>query len=56
MIPVNLNKMITTGDLAENYELQEGDILYLTRNHRITFARDIAPLIASAYNISKIDK
>ncbi|BAL83451.1 putative polysaccharide export protein [Selenomonas ruminantium subsp. lactilytica TAM6421] len=54
MINVDFNAMITKGDMTQNYELQEGDILYLTRNHRITFARDIAPLIAAAYNISKI--
>lgn len=54
MIKINLNKMLNTGDMSENYELQEGDILYLTRNHRISFARDIAPWISAAYSISEI--
>lgn len=53
LIPVNLNHMLTTGDLRENYTLREGDILYLTRNHRIDFARDIAPIFNSIYMITE---
>lgn len=56
MTYVNFNKMITQGDLSENYELHEGDILYMTRNHRITFARDIAPLITATYNVKRIEE
>lgn len=53
LIPINLNHMLTTGDLRENYTLREGDILYLTRNHRIDFARDIAPIFNSIYMITE---
>lgn len=53
-IPINLNHMLQTGDMRENYELREGDILYLTKNSRISFARDIAPIFSSAYMISEI--
>lgn len=53
-IPINLNKMLETGDMTENYEMREGDILYLTKNSRINFARDIAPIFSSAYMISEI--
>ncbi|SUP44746.1 polysaccharide biosynthesis/export family protein [Veillonella criceti] len=56
IIPINLNKMLETGDLTENYEMQEGDILYLTKNGRISFSRDIAPLFSAAYTISEINK
>ena len=53
-IPINLNNILMTGDMHENYELREGDILYLKRNGRIDFARDIAPILSSAYMISEI--
>ncbi len=53
-IPINLNKMLQTGDMTENYELREGDVLYLTKNSRISFSRDIAPLLSGAYLISQI--
>ena len=40
--------------MKENYTLKEGDILYLTKNSKINFARDIAPLFSSAYMVSEI--
>lgn len=55
-ISINLNHILQTGDMAENYELREGDILYLTKNSRISFARDIAPIFSSAYMLSEIKK
>nr|WP_101911986.1 polysaccharide biosynthesis/export family protein [uncultured Megasphaera sp.] len=55
IITINLNKMLQTGNMAENYEMREGDILYLTRNGRISFSRDIAPLFSAAYMASKIN-
>ena len=53
-IPINLNNILKTGNMQENYELREGDILYLTKNSRISFSRDIAPLFSAAYQVSKI--
>ena len=41
-------------EASENYTLKEGDILYLTKNSKINFARDIAPLFSSAYMVSEI--
>lgn len=55
-IPINLNRLLQTGSMKENYELREGDILYLTKNSRISFSRDIAPLISAGYYVSRIDK
>ena len=55
-IPINLNHMLQTGDMRENYEMREGDLLYLTKNSRINFARDIAPIFSSAYMVSEIKK
>ena len=53
-IPINLNNMLKTGNMKDNVELKEGDILYLTKNGRINFVRDIAPLFSAAYMISEI--
>lgn len=53
LIPINLNNMLKTGDMSQNVTLREGDILYLTRNHRIDFARDIAPIFSSIYMITE---
>lgn len=53
-IPINLNKMLQTGDMTENYEMREGDILYLTKNSRISFARDIAPIFSTVYTMQRI--
>lgn len=47
LIPINLNNMLKTGDMSQNVTLREGDILYLTKNHRIDFTRDIAPILSS---------
>lgn len=53
LIPINLNNMLRTGDMSQNVTLREGDILYLTKNHRIDFARDIAPIFSSIYMITE---
>lgn len=53
LIPINLNNMLKTGDMSQNITLREGDILYLTKNHRIDFARDIAPIFSSIYMITE---
>ena len=53
LIPINLNNMLKTGDMSQNFTLREGDILYLTKNHRIDFARDIAPIFSSIYMITE---
>lgn len=53
-IPINLNKMLQTGDMTENYEMREGDILYLTKNSRISFSRDIAPIFSTVYTMQRI--
>jgi polysaccharide biosynthesis/export protein len=53
LIKVNLNNMLRTGDMSENYVMREGDLLYMTRNNRIDFARDIAPILSSLYLITE---
>ena len=53
LIPINLNNMLKTGDMSQNVTLREGDILYLTKNHRIDFARDIAPILSGFYMVTE---
>lgn len=54
LIPINLNNMLRTGNMSQNYVMREGDILYMTKNHRIDFARDIAPIFSSIYLITEV--
>jgi len=53
-IKINLNDLLTKGDVSQNYVLGEGDVVYLTSNGRIDFARDIAPIFTAAYYVNKI--
>ncbi|MGE4589165.1 MAG: polysaccharide biosynthesis/export family protein [Acidaminococcaceae bacterium] len=53
-IKLNLNNILKKGDVSQNYTLVEGDLLYLTSNGRIDFAKDILPFISSAYMVSEI--
>lgn len=48
---VNLMDLFKKGDVTKNIRLQEGDIVYLTQNHRIDIASDIFPLTAVFYNL-----
>ena len=53
-IKLNLNDLLTKGDVSQNYELREDDVLYLTRNGRIDFGEDILPWITGARLIDAI--
>lgn len=55
-IEINLNNILKTGDMSQNYIMREGDILYLTKNSKINFSRDIAPILTGAYMVSRIGK
>lgn len=55
-IDINLNNILKTGDMSQNYVMREGDILYLTKNSKISFSRDIAPILTGAYMVSRIGK
>ena len=48
--------ILKTGDMSQNYIMREGDILYLTKNSKISFSRDIAPILTGAYMVSRIGK
>lgn len=38
---LNIHSYLTKGDVSQNLVLQEGDCLYLTSNHKISFVNDI---------------
>ncbi len=52
---LNINNFLTKADQNVNLVLNEGDCLYLTSNHKITFARDIMPFITGLYYVDRID-
>lgn len=51
---VNLLDILEKGDMRQNISLKEGDIVYLTKNNRIDFAKEIMPLITGFYYINRI--
>ena len=53
-IKVNLNDILKKGDISQNFTLAEGDLLYLTGNGRIDFAKDIMPFLSAAYMVNDI--
>lgn len=53
---VDLLKILRDGDMSQNMELGDGDIVYLTSNKRLDFTRDILPFISGAYYIRHFDQ
>ena len=53
---LNVNNFLTKADQKQNLVLNEGDCLYLTSNHKVSFSRDIMPFVYGAYYIDRIDK
>jgi polysaccharide biosynthesis/export protein len=51
---VNLLKLLERGDLTQNVALADGDVVYLTKNHKIVFSRDILPYITAAYQVNEV--
>jgi len=51
-IKIDLVKLLTKGDMSQNYTLAEGDVVYLTSNNKIDFSKDILPFLSGAYYIS----
>ena len=55
-VEANLVQLLKKGDMTQNVSLKDGDVVYLTDNHRIDFARDILPFITGAYYVKNFDK
>lgn len=53
-IEINLNNILKTGDLSQNYLLAEGDLLYLARSG-MDFVKEIFPFINAFYQIKHLD-
>lgn len=51
---INLLELLKRGDIAKNIRLQEGDIVYLTENHRISITNDILPWTQIYYNLKTV--
>ncbi|HEX3043764.1 MAG TPA: polysaccharide biosynthesis/export family protein [Bacillota bacterium] len=54
-VQVNLDNLLKKGDLSQNYELADGDVVYLAKNG-MSFIRDILPWLTAAYDIKEILK
>jgi polysaccharide biosynthesis/export protein len=52
----NLLKLLKRGDLTQNVALADGDVVYLTKNHKIIFARDILPYISAVYQVNEFNQ
>lgn len=50
-LKVNLIALLKKGDMSKNYEINEGDIVFLGENRKIDVLRDIIPLVYPAYLI-----
>ncbi|WP_312336647.1 polysaccharide biosynthesis/export family protein [Anaerospora hongkongensis] len=51
---VNLLKLLKNGDVSQNVVLNEGDVVYLTSNGKITFATDVLPWISAIYQVDRL--
>lgn len=51
---VNLLDILQKGDMTQNISLREGDIVYLTKNNRIDFAKEVMPFITGTYYIDRM--
>lgn len=54
-VQANLLNLLQRGDMTQNYALREGDVVFLSNNGRIDFAKDIMPFVTGAYYISEFN-
>jgi len=54
-VQINLNNLLKKGDLTQNCELADGDVVYLAENG-MNFVREILPLIYGIYDIGEVLK
>lgn len=53
---INLLNLLEKGDMSQNITLADGDVVYLTRNHKVMFSRDVLPYISAVYQMSRLDE
>jgi polysaccharide export outer membrane protein len=52
-VQANLDKLLKKGDLTQNCELDDGDVIYLARNG-VSFIDDVLPYLSALYQIKII--
>ena len=55
-IRINLQKLLKEGDMSQNYALTEGDVVFLSDNGKLDFARDVLPFLTGTYYITHFDE
>ena len=53
-LKIDLRKFLKGELTGQNITLNEGDCVYITSNHKISFAKDIYPVISSIYYIDNM--
>lgn len=53
VVNVDLLALLTKGDMKQNYELNDGDVLFVNSNGKISFNEDILPWITGAFEIKQ---
>lgn len=53
-IKANLVNLLSKGDMTQNYVLHNGDVVFLSDNGRIDFAKDILPWVSAAYQVTEM--
>ena len=56
VLRANLLDLLEKGDMTQNYALADGDVVYLSDNGAINFARDVLPFLSAAYQVNEIKK
>lgn len=54
-LKINLLKLLEKGDMSQNTRLADGDVVYLTSNGRLDFAKDILPYLSGLYYVTHLN-
>lgn len=54
-LEINLMQLLNKGDMKQNVVINDGDTVYLSKNNRLDFARDVLPWITGVYQLKKMD-
>lgn len=54
-LKIDIRKLLLGESTGQNVVLNEGDCVYITSNHKISFAKDIQPIISSIYFLDRIE-
>ena len=54
-LKIDIRKLLRGESTGQNVLLNEGDCVYITSNHKISFAKDIHPIISGMYFLNRIE-